>query len=69
MRELAVPLKDVEVRKAASGLTTLANEKQREQREKASGKKKSKAATKPGLGNAKLSNKSVFLSLLGDRMS
>ncbi|XP_006459537.1 hypothetical protein AGABI2DRAFT_191484 [Agaricus bisporus var. bisporus H97] len=57
VRELAVPLKDVEVRKAASGLTTLANEKQREQREKASGKKKSKAATKPGLGNAKLSNK------------
>lgn len=64
VRELAAPLKDVEVRKAASGLTTLANEKQKEQREKASGgKKKSKAASKPGLGPAKLSNKCVPFSL------
>ncbi|KAF8071819.1 eukaryotic translation initiation factor 3 subunit J [Lyophyllum atratum] len=57
VRELAMPLKDVEVRKAASGLTTLANEKQKEQRDKASGKKKSKAASKPGLGAAKPSAK------------
>ncbi|KAG6857372.1 hypothetical protein H0H87_004732 [Tephrocybe sp. NHM501043] len=52
VRELAMPLKDVEVRKAASGLTTLANEKQKEQRDKASGKKK-KASSKPALGAAK----------------
>ncbi|KAG7089364.1 hypothetical protein E1B28_011054 [Marasmius oreades] len=57
VRELAQPLKDVEVRKAASVLTTLANEKQKEQREKASGKKKSKASSKPVLGAAKVSNK------------
>jgi len=57
IRALAEPLKDVEVRKAASGLTTLANEKQKEQRDKASGKKKPKAAAKPGLGAAKLGNK------------
>ncbi|KAJ8072882.1 Translation initiation factor 3 subunit J component [Marasmius tenuissimus] len=57
VRELAQPLKDVEVRKAASGLTTLANEKQKEQRDKASGKKKSKGSSKPGLGAAKVSNK------------
>ncbi|KAI0076022.1 translation initiation factor eIF3 subunit, partial [Panus rudis PR-1116 ss-1] len=57
VRELAKPLRDVEVRKAASGLTTLANEKQREQRDKASGKKKPKAAAKPGLGAAKVANK------------
>jgi len=57
VRALAEPLKDVEVRKAASGLTTLANEKQKEQRDKASGKKKPKAAAKPGLGPAKLSSK------------
>jgi len=57
VRALAEPLKDVEVRKAASGLTTLANEKQKEQREKASGKKKPKAVAKPGLGAAKLVNK------------
>lgn len=56
-RQLAAPLKDVEVRKAASGLTTLANEKQKEQREKASGKKKPKAAAKPGLGAAKVGGK------------
>ncbi|KAG5636402.1 hypothetical protein H0H81_008176 [Sphagnurus paluster] len=57
VRELAMPLKDVEVRKAASGLTTLANEKQKEQREKASGKKKSKSSSKPALGAAKPSAK------------
>jgi translation initiation factor 3 subunit J len=53
VRELALPLKDVEVRKAASSLTTLANEKQKEQKDKASGKKKPKAVTKPGLGGVK----------------
>ncbi|KAG5351468.1 hypothetical protein C0989_006386 [Termitomyces sp. Mn162] len=52
VRELSQPLKDVEVRKAASSLTTLANEKQKEQRDKASGKKK-KGASKPALGVAK----------------
>lgn len=56
-RALALPLKDVEVRKVASGLTTLANEKQKEQRDKASGKKKPKAASKPGLGGTKSSAK------------
>lgn len=56
VRELAVPLKDVEVRKAASGLTTLANEKQKEARDKASGKKK-KASTKPTLGSAKVASR------------
>ncbi|EIN10062.1 translation initiation factor eIF3 subunit [Punctularia strigosozonata HHB-11173 SS5] len=55
VRDLAMPLRDVEVRKAASGLTTLANEKQKEQRDKASGKKKSntKANAKATLGSAK----------------
>lgn len=57
VRELAMPLKDVEVRKAASGLTILANEKQKEQRDKASGKKKPKSASKPALGAAKPSSK------------
>lgn len=60
VRELSQPLKDVEVRKAASVLTTLANEKQKEQRDKTSGKKKAKAAAKPVLGSAK-ANKCVFL--------
>ncbi len=59
VRELAMPLKDVEVRKAASGLTTLANEKQKEQRDKTSGKKKGKGAAKPALGAAKVANKFV----------
>lgn len=57
VRALAAPLRDVDVRKAASGLTTLANEKQREQREKASGKKKPKSAGKPILGASKVGNK------------
>jgi len=57
VRALAEPLKDIEVRKAASGLTTLANEKQKEQRDKASGKKKPKSAGKPGLGVAKTTSK------------
>ena len=64
VRQLAEPLKDLEVRKAASGLTTLANEKQKEQRDKASGKKKPKSAAKPTLGAAKVSNKYVPVSLI-----
>jgi len=56
-RALALPLKDVEVRKVASGLTTLANEKQKEARDKASGKKKPKATNKPGLAGAKVSSR------------
>lgn len=56
-RALAEPMRDVDVRKVASGLSTLANEKQKEQRDKASGKKKPKAAQKPGLGLAKAGTK------------
>ena len=59
VRALAEPLRDVEVRKAASGLTTLANEKQKAQRDAASGKKKTKGASKPGLGSAKVVGKCV----------
>ena len=54
-----MPLRDVEVRKAASGLTTLANEKQKEQRDKTAGKKKTKGAAKPALGAAKVGSKYV----------
>jgi len=50
-KELANPLRDVDVRKVASGLTTLANEKQKETRDKTSGKKKK--AAKPVLGSTK----------------
>ena len=57
VKALATPLRDVEVRKAASGLTALANEKQKEARDKAAGKKKPKTAGKPILGAAKASNK------------
>ena len=53
VRALAEPLRDVDVRKAASSLSTLANEKQKEQRDKLSGKKKPKTAMKPVLGAAK----------------
>lgn len=56
-KELANPLRDVEVRKVATGLTTLANEKQKEARDKASGKKKK--ATKPVLGSTKTTGKCV----------
>ncbi|KAI0046585.1 translation initiation factor eIF3 subunit [Auriscalpium vulgare] len=69
VRDLAAPLRDVEVRKVASGLTTLANEKQREQRDKASGKKKPKAAAKPTLGTAKVGTKldtSIYDEALDD---
>ena len=64
MRTLAEPLRDVQVRKAASGLTTLANEKQKEQREKNSGKKKGKGAAKPGLGAAKVGRGYVCVCLV-----
>jgi len=57
VKALAAPLKDVDVRKAASSLTALANEKQKEQREKAGGKKKPKAVVKPGLAGLKASSK------------
>lgn len=57
VRALALPLRDVDVRKAGSGLTTLANEKQREQREKLSGKKKPRSVGKPILGASKVGNK------------
>ncbi|KAK0480118.1 translation initiation factor eIF3 subunit [Armillaria novae-zelandiae] len=69
VREMALPLKDVEVRKAASGLTTLANEKQKEQRDKASGKKKPKATSKPVLGAEKGTSKvdtSIYEEALDD---
>ncbi|KAJ3557947.1 hypothetical protein NM688_g1199 [Phlebia brevispora] len=69
VRELAMPLRDVEVRKAASALTTLANEKQKEQRDKTGGKKKAKAAAKPSLGSAKVAGKldtSVYEEALDD---
>ncbi|KAJ1721003.1 Translation initiation factor 3 subunit J component [Coemansia erecta] len=45
VRDLADPLKDHDVRKLASGLTTLANEKQRAAREATKPKKKNKKAT------------------------
>ncbi|CAE6409551.1 unnamed protein product [Rhizoctonia solani] len=57
VRALAESLRDVDIRKAASTLSTLANEKQKEQRDKASGKKKPKAAMKPALGAAKVNSK------------
>ncbi|QRV75364.1 translation initiation factor eIF3 subunit domain-containing protein [Ceratobasidium sp. AG-Ba] len=58
-RALSEPLRDVDIRKVASGLSTLANEKQKEARDKASGKKKPKAAQKPGLGLTKPGAKKV----------
>ena len=48
VRQLCGPLKDSEVRKAASGLTTLASMKQQEVKEKSSGKKKPKAGVAVG---------------------
>jgi len=67
VRELAQSLKDVDVRRAASALTTLANEKQKEKTQ--AGKKKGKAATKPVLGAAKAINKidtSAYVESLDD---
>lgn len=57
VKEIANPLRDVDVRKAASVLTTLANEKQKEARDKTSGKKKK--ASKPVLGGLKALGKCV----------
>ena len=48
VRQLCEALKDSEVRKAASGLTTLASMKQQEAKDKASGKKKPKAGVAVG---------------------
>jgi len=56
VKQLAASLRDVDVRKAATGLTTLANEKQKESKDKTGGKKK-KGAAKPALGGAKTVNK------------
>jgi translation initiation factor 3 subunit J len=56
-KELAIPLRDVEVRKVASGLTALANEKQKESKDKTGGKKKK--APKPVLGSSKAFGKCV----------
>lgn len=53
-KELARPLKDVDVRKVASGLTALSNEKQRELKE--AGKKKK---AKPVLGSVKQAKNDV----------
>jgi len=47
-KELANPLKDIEIKKVATGLTALANEKQREAKDKGKSKKK---APKPALGS------------------
>lgn len=44
VRAICDSLRDVEIRKAATSLTSLANVKQQEQRDKASGKKKTKLA-------------------------
>ncbi|KZP00455.1 translation initiation factor eIF3 subunit [Calocera viscosa TUFC12733] len=66
VRELAQSLRDVDVRRAASALTTLANEKIKEKTQ--TGKKK-KAAAKPILGAAKTVNKidtSVYEEALDD---
>jgi len=45
------------VRKAASALTTLANEKQKEAKDKTSGKKKAKPSVKSTLGAGKVAGK------------
>ncbi|KAM0753782.1 translation initiation factor eIF3 subunit [Meredithblackwellia eburnea MCA 4105] len=52
VKEICGPLKDIETRKAASALTTLANEKQKAAKDAAGGKKK-KGASKPALGAGK----------------
>ncbi|KAH8976462.1 translation initiation factor eIF3 subunit [Lactarius akahatsu] len=53
VRALTMPLRDVNVRKATNGLTTLVNEKQRE---RTSGKKP-KSAAKPVLATSQVGNK------------
>jgi translation initiation factor 3 subunit J len=62
VKDVASPLRDVDIRKAASGLTALANEKQREAKEKTTAKKKKPA--KPVLGGAKAVNKYALPSRL-----
>lgn len=62
VRQLCEPLQDSEVRKAASGLTTLASMKQQEAKDKSSGKKKPKAAVT--VGGVKGPTKWVSLSFL-----
>lgn len=46
-RDLAQPMKDMDVRKAASSLTALANDKQRQQREALKNSKKTKGKVQP----------------------
>jgi translation initiation factor 3 subunit J len=62
VKALCTPLNDVEVRKTASGLTTLANEKQKAQKDAQGGKKKSKGAAKPALGAAKAMSRAADTS-------
>lgn len=50
-RKLVGPLKDVDVRKVASALTAIANEKQRLEKEKEKGGKKGKGKAKPTLAS------------------
>jgi translation initiation factor 3 subunit J len=57
VRQLCEPLKDTDVRKTASGLTTLASMKQQGAKDKAGGKKKPKAAVV--VGGAKGPNKCI----------
>jgi translation initiation factor 3 subunit J len=64
VKDVASPLRDVDIRKAASGLTALANEKQREAKEKTTGKKKK--PVKPALGGAKTVNKYALPLTLDD---
>ncbi|KAL8293069.1 hypothetical protein RQP46_000763 [Phenoliferia psychrophenolica] len=52
VKQLCAPLSDQDVKRAATGLTTLANEKQKAAKDAAGGKKK-KGAAKPGLGASK----------------
>jgi len=64
IRELATPLKDVDVRKCASTLTTLANEKQKEQRDpkKKKGAKTALLTKKAG----KVADTSIYNEALDD---
>ncbi|KAH9953213.1 translation initiation factor eIF3 subunit [Lactifluus volemus] len=68
-RALAAPLRDVEIRKAASGLTTLANEKQREQRIKRVERKSQNQPESPFWVRVSLGNKldtAVYDEVLDD---
>ncbi|KAF9778998.1 translation initiation factor eIF3 subunit [Thelephora terrestris] len=57
---LADPLRDVEIKKVASGLTALANEKQKEAKDKGKSKKK---PPKPALGSTKALGKATDTNL------